>query len=229
MNLALATDLTAFLDQHLTEQEQQRRRVPKHVHASGIMNCQRMQVYGLLGTKPDSLKSDPRWARAANLGDKTHELIAEYFRSAGILEAEEMPIPDNDWHISGRVDYIIKWQDERVIVDAKSMDSGKYESYHGSEKQRAAYAQIQIYLAILKLKWGKILSFNRDKCQWQEYDVRYEEAHAKWLLDRAAAITMYVAEGIIPPYDVVKPHDCYFCPFQGRCDRDEAQQSGEVA
>lgn len=197
-------------------------RQPKAFYASGLHECGRKQVLGLLGY-PARKVTKPRWTRTARVGDRIHEYIVELAETQGILEAHEKPLreiaPDptliDSYMVSGRVDGILNRNGNRRLLEVKSMADSKFRMFNPGDQEKfaAAYSQAQLYLWALKLEGGFILAINRDNCEFKEFTVVYDDPFIVSLLARIKRLKEHFENKSLPVPERGK--NCYFCGYNG--------------
>lgn len=221
MKAKLTSVLTPLLDAGITDEQ----RASQHFHASGLRDCGRRQVLGLLGYKEARI-TKPQWQRAAEMGNRIHDYVTDICRAQGILEAAEQPIEvDPEYFVSGRVDAILNRAGNRRVLEIKSMNSAKYSMFTpGDSKWEAGHAQLQWYLFTLEIDGGFLLAINRDNLAWKEYSVAVDDSCILALRARMKRLREYLDRGTPPPPERSK-QNCYFCGFKGtqQCPEEEKE------
>lgn len=96
----------------------------KHTHAkrsfwaSDARKCLR-KIYYSFKHSDEAEEFETRILRVFQNGNDVHERLAKYLEKAGVLEAEEVELPKNDYKISGRVDAMLK---DGTLVEFKSIN-----------------------------------------------------------------------------------------------------------
>lgn len=208
MKAKLSANLLPILDAAQTETYRQ----PKTFHASGLLDCQRKQILGLLG-HVEKRVSKPEWRRAADVGNAIHDLITNICKAKGLLEAAEVVLEANEFNVGGRVDGIINRGGNRRVLEIKSMNSKGYANFHpgGGEKFEAAYAQCLWYQYALGLERGYIIGVNRDDLTWKEYQIDYDDQYVLSLQAKMKRLNEYLDNKTVPPPERGK---CFLCGYR---------------
>ncbi len=187
-------------------------RPPKTFHASGLLDCERKQILGLLGY--DEVRvSKPEWRRAADIGNAIHDMITATCKATEILEAAEVPLEANEFRVGGRIDAIIKRDGVRRVLEIKSKNSRGYNAFQpGDDGFDSAYAQLQWYLWALRLDRGYIICVNRNDMKWVEWQIEYDDPYMIAMLVKLRRLNEMLAAGTLPTPERGK---CIFCGYQG--------------
>jgi len=90
----------------------------------------------------------------------------------------------------------------------------------GLQKSKPTYfAQVQLYMAYLKLEVALLTALNRDTLALYHEVVPFDPAEAQRLSDRAVDILRAAENGELPPRIAASSdfYLCRFCPYASRC------------
>ena len=187
-------------------------RKPNSFHASGLLDCQRKQVLGLLGVVEPERVSKPEWGRAADMGNALHDMITDTLKARGVLEQAEITLPANEFNVGGRVDAVIIRDGTRRVAELKSKHQKGFAAFApGDHSFEQAYAQIQFYLFALHLERGYIICISRDTLILKEYQVEYDDNYMLGIIARLRRLNEMLINKTIPSPE---RGSCLFCGFE---------------
>lgn len=185
--------------------------------------CSRYIVMEMLGyPKP------PKPARVIRImenGNSMHERYQTWFKEMGILVDNEFSIKFPEYRISGRIDSIITTKDiipnidDIAIVELKSANEKKFkEMAKINEPHQDYYAQIQLYMELLKIPYGIIFIENKNTQEVLEFLVDYDPAYGNKLLKKVAYVNDCVTKKELPRREYAESsYECRWCDHRDRC------------
>lgn len=194
----------------------QKDRKPTHFYASGINKCPRQMFFDFKKAPKKDL--DANILRLFELGNRVHQMIVDAMVSAKDIEviAAEINIPPQEL-VSGRVDAIIKIEDELIVLDIKSIN-GRAFGYL-KEAKEDHILQIQLYLYYYKIQKGMLLYVDKDTLRMKEYIVEYDETVVKNLLEELAILRKQIENNEVPERLSNYPTfwKCKYCAYRRIC------------
>ncbi len=195
-----------------------------YIHPSSVLECAR-KTFFYIKRAPGDDKRDPRWERDSKVGTAIHKLILEkWLMATPLVEVVEYPVYIEGHNVRGTVDAIIEWQDERYLLDLKTVDHKKFEEGAFGAKFPKYKAQLSLYAAATGIKKAIILLFNRSTGEYGvpvEFDV--DPTQQQQLLDRVDKLTANLRDNELPIAEDLGKFTCgLFCPFTRLCDLEES-------
>jgi len=192
-------------------------------YPSSANKCSRYIVYDMLGyPKPPK---EPKLIRIMENGNSMHERYQTWFEEMGILVANEFPIKVPELRISGRLDSIITTKDiipgvdDVAIVELKSANDKKFaQMVKSNEPNPDYYAQIQLYMELLKIPYGLIFIENKNNQEILEFLVDYDPEFGKRLLEKVVMVNDCVTKKELPRREYIKSsYECKWCDYHDTC------------
>ena len=172
------------------------------------------------------------------LGNMTHEYIANACGKMGILICSEKTIIDNDTHLKGRFDNLVRLSRGIAVVDVKSQrpeaffkrakDTEKIK--HHQKVQLATYDYlinkylIHIFPELVNPETGKVADYcimyyvDRGGGCRDEFPLRFEESFIKkYVLKELEELNRYYDNNIIPPSEGWGTWQCKYCNYKETC------------
>jgi len=204
--------LPEIVDQFYLDQEKSRKQNYFYVTDAG--RCHRYIFFKF--KQAPRRKMEARILRLFDHGNYIHRLIIKALEGKGVLLGEEVNIPPSDF-IHGRADAILSIDNEKYILDIKSINSFKFGSLKNPSEEYIN--QLQLYLHFFKIKKGVILYVNKDTQALKEFFLDYDAAKCNWLLDDLKEIKKEIEKKIVSSRLPGWPSNsqCRYCPFKEVC------------
>ncbi|MCD0159705.1 PD-(D/E)XK nuclease family protein [Deinococcus sp. 6YEL10] len=239
---------TALLNQELSKRDG---KGVNPYRASSAGKCPRLLAYGLhypeLAETPTA-----RFAAVMSIGNALHGMISEWLRLAGIQIIEEEKTYEIEIlpgvKMRPRLDWILRIQGERVIVDAKTKSATAFSLFQREGMSVDERAQLHVYSLATGIRRMAILGINKETGQlhidYTEYDPSFM-AHIRSLFrqvkvstpdnlpERHHALTPHIKEYKTAKnthrneYEMRLPWQCRFCPYTEPCWAGEGIQTKE--
>jgi hypothetical protein len=180
-----------------------------------IGQCSRKCVYHMLRLPVEKV-FDPRLLRIFDNGDDVHERLTKYLAASGGLWRYEMVVHDENLRIKGRLDNILKLDEDKydlldadknipgrpyLIGEIKSAnnDTCRWMERDG-EPNKKYVLQIMLYMHITGIHKGVIIVERKDdQVILGPYYVDYDPVIAKEALDKVATCIGHVDCHTLPP------------------------------
>ena len=149
----------------------------KYLYASDIYGCQRKIAMQFKGNQKSF---DARTLRIFDNGNSTHERIEKYFLNAGMLIESEKVLPNfvDEIEVHGRLDLLLKIDNEKVIGEIKSINLRNVET-----PKREHKAQLMFYMHQLNIKKGLLIYESKQTQELFLFELDYDELKAKKVID----------------------------------------------
>ena len=147
----------SVVKQALNEAEAKAFYAKKNLSPSQDFLCQKKAYLNLIYSGLNHLPIDPQdivyeYERAKIVGNNFHEYIQNQFKLAGVLRLNELNLEDIELKIKGRIDSVIEYQEEPLLIELKS---AKSYSVHLMKMDAAPdiehVKQIQLYFHLLEV------------------------------------------------------------------------------
>ena len=190
----------------------------KAIHPSAIGNCLRRNYYTMTGAECQPLS--PKVYRIFDNGHSAHTRLANYFRRAGVLIAEEQPLRHEALNIKGSADAIIDIDGERILIDFKTIKNYPFDLMKkGSKELDKTYRyQINTYMWLLGLKKSFFVFENKNTQDLHVEPCEYDEEIIDDIKDRIERLHKCI-EDKAPPEKEYEPSNwhCEYCSFNKLC------------
>lgn len=138
--------------------------------------CPRVAYYSCIGLSEKEVKKERSIAR--RLGDYTEMMLLNIFKNAGVLEDKAVKFIVEDINLSGKLDAIVKIDDERIGVEIKSLSSNKWINNHifGSQWNKPTVkiehliqCMVYLYAYIGDINKFYLVYLRRDNGEYKEF------------------------------------------------------------
>ena len=204
--------LPEIVDQFYLDQEKPRKQNYFYVTDAG--RCHRYIFFKF--KQAPQRKMEARILRLFDHGNYIHRLIIKALDGQGVLLGEEVNIPPSDI-VHGRADAILSIDNEKYVLDIKSINSFKFGSLTSPSEEYIN--QLQLYLHFFGIKKGVILYVNKDTQALKEFFLDYDASKCDWLLNDLKEIKKEIKEKIVSSRLPGWPANsqCRYCPFKEVC------------
>jgi CRISPR/Cas system-associated exonuclease Cas4 (RecB family) len=125
-----------------------------------------------------------------------------------------------EYQISGSVDGIYQWGEQRYIVEIKTVSSFAWDKLKTIEDfnegfYRKWFAQMQIYMILFGYENGIFILKNKEAKELRVIETTLDYGYAEGLLKKAEHINQAI-ESNAPPEYINNPVECKRCPFFGK-------------
>lgn len=205
--------LKPVLDYHLSNRVDGVGRKTGCFHPSALSYCSRLLQEHYLAKSHESTDIDTRIKRVFDNGHSAHFRIQNYFKEIGILIDENVPISDDKYEICGEIDGLLKYWDELVILDVKTINKDRYRKLFCPSEEYII--QLNIYMYCLNLKYGILLYECKDDQEVSEFLVEYDVNVLAPVFKKIKYVKDCIQKGIIPPRE--DNHNCVWCKHKKTC------------
>lgn len=182
-------------------------------HPSSLASCPRLLYESYLLSTHESSDSDPRVKRIFDNGRYVHQRIQNYYREIGVLIDEDVPISDEKYEICGEIDGLLKFWDELIVLDVKSINKNGFRNLY---KPSYGYiVQLNVYMYCLGLRYGILLYECKDDQEVAEFLVEYNESILVPIFQKLKYVQKCIQLGQVPPR--FEGYDCYWCSYNSSC------------
>jgi hypothetical protein len=184
-----------------------------------------------LGTAPGKPNTGQQ-KRIFEMGHVLENVIAEWLRNAGFElkthdeSGQQFGFTQADGRIQGHVDGIIRGGPLALkyplLWECKTMKSAAWRDLAKDKLEVANpqyFAQIQLYMAYMKLSQCLFTSLNKDTAELYHELISLNPASAAYYSDRAVIILKATESNELLPRIAAKPDwfECKMCRFYGTC------------
>jgi len=153
-------------------------RVRKGFTASGLTygagHCPRMWYLWFEGNEA---KSNNDWYSVANMdsGNDRHTRIQDAMDTAGILITKEAILKNEDPVISMRTDAIIKWEDQEILTEIKTMSEDSFQRAYKPRKYHVE--QLLIYMRVMKKTFAYLIYESKNSHEMKFFDIHINQKY----------------------------------------------------
>lgn len=174
----------------------------------------------------DPIDGDGSWFVTAQHGVVVGQLVADFFKRAGIWRGDEVRGGDKRFNLSYRIDILaadgIRYDESAeliVPVEVKSVKGKKWEWMLKEGGNKAHKLQLQCYIHFHKPKpypHGYLLYFNRDTDEVKLIKIKHDPLIGKQIEEVLDELEFAVETGNLPD-KIDNDYDCKFCEYKDRC------------
>lgn len=216
-----------------------------HLHPSDICKrdwCPRSSMYNILGYEPETKKDFQfQTLNIFKTGHDIHSKWQGWLKDSGVLTQKEVPLYNEEHHIMGHADGVIKDTTGEAVLEIKSVGSGTvrfenpelYYRYSSKEitheelwtKIRQPFPshlrQLNIYMFVLNIYDGIVLYEWKATQACKEFEVKFQRGLIEPILSACAMVKKALVDGRLiarPVWASSKDHTtCKQCPFKSEC------------
>ena len=212
----------------------------QHLHPSEICKkswCPRSSWYTIKGYNKEERRFSFQTLNVFEEGHSIHRKWQTWMEEAGILEASEVEIFNEEYRLMGHSDGIIKDKKGRAIVEIKSVGAGtvRYEDYDlwsstestddlWKKIHKPFYShlrQINLYMYCTGIHDGILLYEWKATQEVKEFHVKFQPSLIEDILSSCKSVIRGLESGI-PPMRPVWIEDstnwaCKNCPYKNTC------------
>lgn len=196
----------------------------KVVYGEG--HCARYWYLAFEGGNLFENKSDAQSLANMNSGSDAHTRIETVLKDSSILEWSEEWVTHDDPPINGKMDALLKINDEYVAMELKTTRDDVF-NYHKQNNHATAYhiEQVLIYMKILNLKYGAIVYENKNTHEIFTVPITITQERKdfiNYLFDWMQRVKKAFDEKQLPERAYRKNSKiCQSCPLEKVCDERE--------
>jgi CRISPR/Cas system-associated exonuclease Cas4 (RecB family) len=179
---------------------------------------------------------EPELLKIFEMGNIVHNFVVEVLKSEKTKDVEllesEFPFKEqvDDFTISGRIDNLIKVKASGKIYlvevkSTKSIDFVKEASPHNIQ-------QLQLYMHFTGVHNGFLLYIDKTNLRTKVFEISYDEAEAKRILERFKALHKHLTEDKLPEAEGRAHKEinwmCNYCEYKDRCFNDTPKAKHEA-
>lgn len=146
--------------------------------ASALGSCARSQQFTFLGMPTNSLR--PRQHQVAHNGNFVHLRWQMAGITAGWLARPEVPMPENEWGLSGTLDGVLQGGEG---LEIKSANERAYSSALSFGVKDEHMFQVHSYMLGMLIDVFSVIYENKNTQDWVEYVVERDEGWIKKVKD----------------------------------------------
>jgi CRISPR/Cas system-associated exonuclease Cas4 (RecB family) len=212
-------DFNQMIDNHLKREHR-----PKGIgtyYPSEIGTCLRKIWY----TYKFPQETRPELLKIFELGNILHDFVVEVLRSEKNPDVEllksEFPFKQeiDDFLVSGRIDNLIlvRSSGKSILIEVKSTGDIRYVR----SAQPHAITQLQLYMHVIGVHNGMLLYIDKKNLESRIFDIPYDEAYARQILDRFRLLHKSLREDALPEPEARGDRGtswmCRYCEYRPRC------------
>lgn len=185
-DLAVVGDLQVAIEEYLESTIKPRYKKSTGFAPSESNTCARFWWYKFTGVE-FPVSHNARSERIFSVGNSMHERYQKYFDDMGVLVEAEMPLPQREGcpPVSGFIDAVIKWGDDDVVVELKSI---KHEGFLMRKTYKKPtedhYRQIQWYMHYTGIEKGIVLYECKNTQEILVFKIRYDKEFCEKLVKK---------------------------------------------
>lgn len=212
---------------------EEREKVIGRYYPSELSYCIRREHYSYLQKTTYDLEARKAFA----IGDAIHQLIDNAFSSYSLkfpyfkvtVEIPDLIYNGNGFVVSGRLDALVEYNNERHIIEIKS-HANPLRILNPNEHH---LSQLNYYLHFYPDAKGHIIYVNKSKKIYSnvdflefpkkdEPDLSYNDSAFKELMSRAERLHQSLVSGVLPEPEAKLNNElwqCKVCPFRKMCEK----------
>lgn len=194
-------------------------------HATEAMFCRRKLFYRFNKTPTEPF--EPHLLRTFEGGHNFEDSVFKVFNSIGIIENREIVLPNNNYNISGRADFVIKLGEKKYVVELKTINAEGFRELELTEKcSKYHYYQLQCYLFLLGIQQGILLYQCKNTNKLKEFIIALDNSCISKILANFDSAKDFITNNILPARDFgPNSIECKFCEFNTICWKEELLSS----
>ena len=199
-------------------------RAPRRFPPSVAGSCLRYAVMEVLGfgrlIAPDSLD-------AMRQGSEQHKRFQHQLLQENALAEVEVPLKDEEWGVSGRLDALLETARGPWVVEYKTVSDERFERVRESGPMISHWAQLQLYLAVGHFVGGSLVVDSRPENRRLIFHAEPDLQWNTWIRARILRVKNFQATRKLPEREVSQA--CLACDRWQRCFRTEDERTAQVA
>lgn len=205
--------LKEIIDQFYLKRQESRGQTRFYVSNAG--KCPRQVFFAMKNYPKKSMEAQA--LRKMHHGDVVHSKLKNILYSLGIVKATEIEIPPQEL-VSGRADAIIGMNGKEYVVELKSINSFGFEQL--DRPKDGDVKQLTLYMHYFNIAQGLLVYENKNTQEMKEFEVSYDGALAKSIMDSFASLKQNVDSGQVPEKPgELEQWQCDYCPYIEECDK----------
>lgn len=211
----------------IKEDAARRRTIPiEGFRASAADMCCRDMVYSFMGVPDDYDDETVEGFYRLAVGNKIHEMLQDLtggMIKKGIYGVEEWFPPEQEFEntrlkIKGHLDYPVKIDGEKIIIEFKSANDRSYQKILADNKPIESHVyQSQAYMLLTGAKKVLIIYFNKNDHKRKEFLVEYDENLVHEISANITIVKRSLKNRILPERVCKGNLDAGWCKKKGIC------------
>jgi len=199
------------------------RRARERHWPSDAGKCLRALVYQWRGETPKT--PDGRRFFVFSDGNLHHQAIIKQLEEAGItVTMKEAPLRDKERNISGKMDALIKMDNNYYVLEIKSISHMGFDEVMRTGAREEHVLQLQLYLHyvqnIFKInaRQGIILYKNKNTSDFADFPIDYDETYVQGFFNQLKQIEEHLKVNTLPERSYErKDWHCSYCDYRETC------------
>jgi len=213
-------DFDAFLNEHITEKQEKRKRIIGHFWATDLGKCHRQVYYSFISPKTFTPKSQRIFMAGSIIHDYLQKAAVgqhgKMFKDVILERRTEFTDKETGIVISGRMDIIVvPHEGEPFVVELKSINEKGF-----GMKKSASYShrcQLNTYLHSEGLHHGLLVYINKTDLAVRAFRFGYDEKMHASVMRNLNMINSNLQQSKLPPKVVGEKWQCRYCSYQEEC------------
>ncbi len=185
--------------------------------------CLRYAVMDVLGF---GRLIDKESMAAMRAGTALHKEFQQQLRQDYAMCSVEVPLRDNAWGVSGRMDALVETQAGPLVIEYKTVRPERFQAIRENGPLVGHWAQLQLYLVLSSVSKGALVVDERPRGDRLIYHGQQDPVWSTWLQSRIAAVKQYQVQRKLPPREVSLA--CLSCDRWRRCFASEEERDRQV-
>ena len=183
-------------------------------------SCKRRLYYehtGIEPSNPDNYYISPNLRRVFDIGHFMHSYLQTDLHTSNILVTAEERIFDESLNLSGRIDGVIKIDNETLILEIKTIDGFAFNSL--TRPYDTHISQVQIYMGYKKLDKAILVYVNKSTGELKEFIIEFSRIEYNALIDEIKSFSEDV-KNLNPPMRIcssTKSQTAKSCIYCNHC------------
>lgn len=231
--------LSEYVEKIESEKEKRKTRANGKFYPSSIGKCKRSIVYQMLGYPQQ--KKDLQTQMILDNGTYFHNRIQDTLRKTNIFIGDEIPLKNEELHISARLDAVVKnidpsipletkialvkdnkviysgYAQELEVLEFKSISAAGFERLNAPKEEHKD--QLTIYEGLSEIHRGRVFYENKNTQEMIEFSVPYNEERMETYIKPKIKFCIDHFERNELPAKEFEKHDfeCIYCDYRENC------------
>ncbi|MCL5116426.1 MAG: hypothetical protein M1272_04685 [Firmicutes bacterium] len=201
-----------------------KKREPRRFPPSLAGSCLRYAVMDVLGF---GRLIDPESQQAMREGTDRHKVFQQQLLADYAMARVEVPLRDESWGVSGRMDALIETPRGPWVVEYKTVSEERFRLVEESGPILGHWAQLQLYLAVGRMVGGSLVVDQRPSGERLIFHAEPDPVWDAWIRARINQVKAFQTTRKLPSREVSRA--CLSCDRWQRCFASEADRQNQVS
>jgi hypothetical protein len=160
-------------------------------------------------------------------GSARHRVFQRELAQTADLMAVEQPVKDDGLQVSGRMDAVVEWRGQPMVVEFKTVNQERFDQIREQGPLVSHFAQLALYLELTGYAVGVLVVESRVSNRRLRYVFERDPAWASWLRERIQGAVQAAEAHRLPARETSVA--CLHCDRWQRCFAEASDREQAVA